>query len=313
VGEPGGETGRLKAEIARSYGLAPVEGWRWIKRGESPAVASLHADGRRLVARLFADEAAAPRAEYVARFMLHLRSVGVEAEEAVRTASGEPSARLPSGVTVVLSRFYADPPMTLPLGAGGARAWGRYVSELHRACRDWSAPSPLASPWLRREPRAIVERALTLAARFRGPRGILEMASERIIGCWDGAPSLRPVHGDLWPGNLLAGPHGLRAIDFAEAGDGPPAIDLATAFRWMPWRDDPTGATMLWDAWLSGYREIGCVSGVELDSVPFVACLQHLIWMIAEVSASTDEAEASWYLGDHSDALRAILATAMDR
>lgn len=104
------ETDRLKAELSRSYGLALIQGWRWIKRGESPAVASLHANGHRFVARLFTDEAAAQKAEYVARFILHLRSVGVEVEEAVRTASGEPSARFPSGVAVVLSRFHAAPP-----------------------------------------------------------------------------------------------------------------------------------------------------------------------------------------------------------
>jgi hypothetical protein len=35
--------------------------------------------------------------------------------------------------------------------------------------------------------------------------------------------------------------------------------------------------------------------------------------MIAEVSTSTDEAESSWYLEDHAGAMRAILATAMNR
>ena len=246
MGESSGETDRLKAEISFSYGLASIEGWRWIKRGESPAVATLHADGRRLVARLFADENAAPRADYISQLNVHLRSVGVEAEEVVRTASWEPFARLSSGMPVILSRFYPDPPMPVPFGAERARAWGRYVSELHNACRDWHAPLPLPSPWLRREPRMVLERALALTANSRGSRGILEMASERIIGCWEGGPSIQPVHGDMWPGNLLSGPHGLRAIDFAEAGQGPRTIDLATAFRWMPWRDDTAGAARSW-------------------------------------------------------------------
>jgi Ser/Thr protein kinase RdoA (MazF antagonist) len=134
------------------------------------------------------------------------------------------------------------------------------------------------------------------------------MASERIIGCWEGASSSQPVHGDLWPGNLLSGPHGLRAIDFAEAGGGPRTIDLATALRWMPWRDDPAGAARSWQAWLAGYTEAGTLSQAELDSVPHVACLQHLIWMEAEVGTSLDLAESSWYIEDHCSAIRALMA-----
>ena len=300
-------TPKLVAEVAGSYGFS-VEDWRWVKQGESPSVAMFLADGRRFVARLFDDDTAAPQAEYISQLGLHLRSVGVEAEEVARTASGEPFARLPGGVPVIVSRFYTDPPMTLPLEAEGVRVWGRYVSGLHDACRDWHAPSPLPSPWLRREPRTVLERALSLAAHSRGPRGILEMASERIIGCWEGAPSIQPVHGDLWPGNLLSGPHGLRAIDFAEAGGGPRTIDLATAFRWMPWSDDPAGAARSWEAWLAGYTEAGTLSQAELDSVPQVACLQHLIWMETEVGASPGGAESSWYIEDHCIAIQALLA-----
>lgn len=146
------------------------------------------------------------------------------------------------------------------------------------------------------------------ATPYRGPRDILERASERIICCWEGDSPIQPVHGDLWPGNLLLGPHGLRAIDFAEAGDGPRTIDLATACRWMPWRDDPAGAARSWEAWLAGYAQVGTFSQAELDSVPHLACLQHLIWMEAEVGASQDGAESSYYIEDHCSAIQALLA-----
>ncbi len=55
-------TARLIAEVACSYGLDSVEDWRWINEGGSPAVAMLHADGRRYVARLFHGEVVLTRA-----------------------------------------------------------------------------------------------------------------------------------------------------------------------------------------------------------------------------------------------------------
>jgi len=308
VGETIKGTARFIDEMAFSYGLSSIEGWRWIKQGESPAVATLSAGGHRFVARLFGDETAVPQADYISQLGLHLGSVGVEAEEVVRAASGEPFARLPSGVPVILSRFYPDPPMPVPFEAERARVWGRYVSGLHNACRDWHRPSVLPSSWLRQEPRMVIERSLALTAHSRGPRGILVNASEHIIHCWEGATATQPVHGDLWPGNLLSGPHGLRAIDFADAGDGPRTIDLATAFRWMPWRDDPSGAARSWEEWLAGYSEVGTLSQAELDAVPPLACLQHLIWMTIEVDASNDAVELSRYVEDHCSAIHALLA-----
>ncbi len=308
MGEANEGMSRFVDEVACCFGLSSIDGWQWIKQGEWPAVAAFHADNRRFVARLFADETAAPQAEYISQLGLHLASVGVEVEEVVRTASGEPFARLTSGVPVILSRYYTDRPMTLPLEAEGAQVWGRYVSVLHNACRDWPAPSPLPSRWVREHPGAILRRALDLARSSSSFASILAEASGRIIRCWEETPAIQPVHGDLWPGHLLGGPHGLMAIDFADAGDGPRTIDLATAFRWMPWRDDPAGATILWDAWLVGYAEAGTLSQAEFDAVPQVACLQHLIWLEAEVGTAPGEAESSWYVEDHCTAIQALLA-----
>jgi Ser/Thr protein kinase RdoA (MazF antagonist) len=149
-----------------------------------------------------------------------------------------------------------------------------------------------------------------MAATVRRTRDILEGNAGRIIACWEGTRAAQPVHGDLWPGNLLAWPHGLRAIDFAEAGDGPRTIDMATAFRWVPWRDDPARAAVSWESWLAGYGEVGVISQAELDSIPPLACLQHLIWMIAEVVTSTGAAESSWYVEDHCSAVQALLSSA---
>ncbi len=308
MGETIEGTARIMVEMASPYGLGPVGDWRWVKEDESPAIAMLRAGGRRYVARLFSGEDALPRAAYISELALHLGSAGVVVEEVVRTASGEPFASPPSGMPMILSHFHPDSPLPVPFDADVARSWGRYVAVMHAACRDWCPPAPLPSPWLRDDPGTVLGRALGLARSTPSFRAMLEDASERIIRCWEGAPATQPVHGDLWPGNLLGGRQGLRAIDFAEAGEGPRTIDLATAFRWMPWRDNPAGAARSWEAWLAGYTEVGTLSQAELDAVPQVACLQHLIWMVAEVGASPGGAESSWYIEDHCSAVQALLA-----
>ena len=226
MAETSEETARLLSDIARSHGLSKVEDWRRIKEGGCPSVGTLLADGRRLVARLFDDESALAWADYMARLAHHLDSTGVDVEQVVPTTSGEPVTLLSGGAPVILSRFYPDPTITVPFDAEDARAWGRYVATLHDACRDWRPPFPIPSPWLHPDPATVLDRSCALAGPFLGPRGILEAASGRIAGCWEGARESRPVHGDLWPGNLLRGPRGLRAIDFAEAGDGPRTSSL---------------------------------------------------------------------------------------
>src|SRR4051794_14820763 len=76
MGDESERTARLVAEIARRFEFAAVEDWRWIKEGESPAVAMIRADGRRYVARTFTDETDAHRADDVAGLLLHLASAG---------------------------------------------------------------------------------------------------------------------------------------------------------------------------------------------------------------------------------------------
>jgi Ser/Thr protein kinase RdoA (MazF antagonist) len=101
------------------------------------------------VARHFADEADLPRADYISRLALHLGSVGIEVEQVIPTVSGEPDARLPGRISVILSHFHPDPSVRVPFDATDARTWGRYVAGMHAACRGWRPPSPLPSPWTR--------------------------------------------------------------------------------------------------------------------------------------------------------------------
>jgi Ser/Thr protein kinase RdoA (MazF antagonist) len=305
-------TARLIAEIARSYGFSSVEEWLWIKEGESPAVAMLQADGRRYVARVFADDAAITRADYISELANHLGSVGISVEEVIQTQPSGSRPRLPNGGAVVLSRYYPDLPLPVPYDSDDAQSWGQYVARMHVACRRWQPSTPLVSPWLRHDPVAVLNRAMGLAGSLRESGSILQEASGRIVGCWDRAAEPHPVHGDLWPGNLLKGSNGLRAIDFAESGDGPHTIDMATALRWMPWRTDPSAAAVLWNSWMTGYSKIGTIRQTELHSVVAVACLQQLVWMLVEVDTSATEAESAWYVADHCQAVASLLSSTIN-
>jgi Ser/Thr protein kinase RdoA (MazF antagonist) len=307
MGDESEMTAKLIAETANLCGLSSVEDWRWIKEGESPAVAELRAGGHRYVARIFSNETDVHRAAYIDELLLHLALHRVDAEEVVPTTSSEPVSHLTNGATVILSPYYSAPPVPVPFDEEDARAWGRYVAGLHAACRGRRPKYGLLTPWLRNDPATVGERALSITASFPMAHGALEDASKRIIGCWDGALATHTVHCDLWPANLLKGPHGLRAIDFAEAGVGPRIIDLAMAFRWMPWREDREGSSQLWATWLAGYLQDREMTDVELVAIPAVACLQQLVWMIKEVCSSQDSSTIAWYVEDHCSAIQALV------
>ena len=123
--------------------------------------------------------------------------------------------------------------------------------------------------------------------------------------------SNQPVHGDLWPGNLLDCGGELAAIDFSESGLGPTAIDAATAYRWMPW-EQRHQASSYWIAWLNGYNESYGGVQFELEHVMALAALQRLRFMIQEVnsclngfdSPGVDPAE---YIIDHLTSIKQFL------
>ena len=120
-----------------------------------------------------------------------------------------------------------------------------------------------------------------------------------------------PVHGDLWPGRVLKTKAGLKAIDFRMSGVGTAAIDMATAFRWMPWRTDAQLAAQTWRAWLDGYGAARPVASRDLGVVPALGALQCLHWLILEM-AEAEQVGAPvehelFYLRDHCESISALM------
>jgi hypothetical protein len=87
---------------------------------------------------------------------------------------------------------------------------------------------------------------------------------------------------------------------------------MATAFRWMPWRDDPDRAAPLWQAWLDGYRSRRAPRDSDLRALPALAALQCAYWLCDEVGEALAEGapkdELLWYVDDHCRTAAALMA-----
>lgn len=299
----------LEAEIAGHYNFKRIEHLCRIGSDTSSSLGSLRADGQDFVVRSYVNTLIAT---YQTELVQWLESAGINVECVKRTALGEAFALLLTGKIVTLFNYYPDPPMSVQFGFVDARTWGRLAALMHNACERWHPSVWLRCKLLETSPKVAIERVIDHPIQVPRCREILRKLVA-LVSTYEpilNAAAFQPVHGDLWPGNILKGAYGLRVIDFGECGDGPRAVDLATAFRWMPWREDPVVAEVLWRTWLSGYREIREPSDIELSSVPALACLQHVSWMMEEISTAEEceSADRSWYIEDHCNAIRAIMA-----
>ena len=309
---------KVEAQIARCYGLKHIENLGWIGAEESLTTAKLRADGKDFIIRLYTDMALV---KFHTELMRRLESVGVNVEQVLPAASGKAYAVLTTGHIVTVFVRYRDPTMSIPFKEDDTRAWGRFVARMHTACQRWHPSVQVRAYLLQKSPQVILRQAMSFAAQIAHCRAILERFGTGIIaGCQrllEDTAAFQPVHGDLWPGNLLKGSAGLRAIDFRESGDGPRAIDLATAFRWMPWSEDATLADALWRTWLAGYREVREPSEIEISSVSSLACLQQLRWLFAEASEASKGVPGygavSCYVEDHCANIEVLLSRAGQR
>jgi Ser/Thr protein kinase RdoA (MazF antagonist) len=301
--------------IAAEYGFGRVAVGEWI--GSQPGrTARIRADGREYVARLYGPDEAEARVPFLAELRDRLRACGLRVERTLRTAAGDAFSRLPSGGAMVLSVRHRGASMRVPFSQRDARRWGRFVARWRVACEGWDSAQRVPAGAVQTAPVALFQEAQSLAKDCDRARGILARWRDSIVVTCESAASdraLEPVHGDLWPGNLLAEARGLRAIDFRASGYAPGAFDVATAFRWMPWRKDTVQAGWRWRAWLSGYRSVRGATLPDLSGVPALACLQHLHFLTEEASAAQrgepGYGDASWYVEDHCDAIDTLLSS----
>lgn len=317
-------------EITCCYGFERIENLHWIRSDELCAIGRLRTDVQEFIVRLYkACSLCEPwtssygsgkdLAIYHTEFICWLESACVNVEHLIRTKSEVAYAFLSTGEIVTLFICYTDPSIPLPLGADDVRAWGRFVARMHAACERWHPSVQVKVRLLKMSPEVTLNRAMSFAAKLPKSRNILEKFGPDIVfGCQRllDIEEFQPVHGDLWPGNLLKGPDGLRAIDFLESGDGPRAVDMATAFRWIC-GEYKEYTDLLWQAWLSGYSEICKPSALEIDSAPALACLQSLYWLIFETSEALKEgaetegwSSPSFYVEDHCSTIETLLLNA---
>jgi hypothetical protein len=114
------------------------------------------------------------------------------------------------------------------------------LADLARLHETFAEEPLLGDPRLRsvtgRELAPLHERSVMLAGELDLPDPLRVLAAdpEPLLAELRSATTL--VHGDAWPGNVLATPDGGRCwIDWEEAGAGHPALDLATWLHGSPW------------------------------------------------------------------------------
>jgi len=305
----------VKAKLLRSsYGLECIEGWRWVP-AEPMNVARLRAEGQEFVARIYDPDTGTGRINFHVEFIEWLQTHGLGGETLVPTAAGKPYARLSNREAAMLLALDEGAFLPVPFEAADARAWGEFTGRLHTCCESWQPNERVGALLLQESPTELLDEACHLTAASSSGRAIMEQWAAAIASDCDrliDAEDAQPVHGCLWPGTLLKGSSGLKVVDVRFSGFGPRAVDMANAFRWMYWRDDPTRAASLWGAWLAGYRECRTPSELELRSLPAVASLWNAYWLIDQVDMAMAEnarkKDIRWYIDDHCTIIKAQMA-----
>ena len=295
------------------YGLDAIESWRWVP-AEPEHVARFACEGREFALRVCESES---DVQYQADYMMELHRHDLAGERTVLTSQGEPHVTLSHEKILVLCHIEPGSLMDVPFGAEGARTWGRLTAEIHLAGSRWRPQRSVKTLFARTAPDRALAEAERLAKLNDQCRETLDRHGNEIVRGARVAMAHDtpiPVHGDLWPGRILKTEAGLKAIDFRTSGIGPPAIDMATAFRWMPWRKDARLAAQTWRAWLDGYESVRPVVLRDLDVVPALGALQCLHWLVVEMTEAKQEGappeHEAFYLRDHSEAICALMSNA---
>lgn len=267
----------------------------------------------RLVARIYSGKRTNDRASFIVELLKWLQAQGVLAEEIVSGKSGNGFTALDSDAVLVVFRWREGTPFELTT-LQDYYAWGAYMGRLHLATSRVQSITPYNTPLTSMEPASLFAEAQRLSRLDPECEQVLLHLEERIVQGTRSAFAqgrTQPVHGDLWPGNLLQCGRGLAAIDFSESGLGPISIDVATAYRWMPWEQGHQ-ASSNWAAWFDGYSEECGDVQVKVEHVMTLAALQHLRFMIEEVNNclngfDTPGADPIEYVTDHVTSIRQFL------
>lgn len=295
------------------YRLGSRASLRWRECLSEERVGFCETSRGRYVVRLYAGTDS-PKARFLGQFLPFLQAHGVEAERIVRSQSGQPVSRLPSGESLIVYQFHPGSQLSTECQSD-YQTWGRYVGRLHRvgqtfgATEEWPAPltSLPAERWLADALAGF--RSVTAEAQI-----LLDCRPHILQVYSDPDACCVAVHGDLWPGNLLVGRDGPRAIDFADTGIAPLAVDLATAFRWLPW-DRPELARQQWGWWLRAYEEEWRGPLPAQPTVAAWAMLQQVRYLVEEVESCLDGRDGPGvrpvdYVTDHAAKLRQLLSVA---
>jgi Ser/Thr protein kinase RdoA (MazF antagonist) len=124
------------------------------------------------------------------------------------------------------------------------------------------------------------------------------------------------VHGDLHLENVRFEGERPSLIDFACAGDGPFAYDLACYWRKRLLAQDGDAAPAEWSAFLAGYGAVRALSAEELAVIPALACLR-AVWVMGLPALPSEAWGAAWltdpaYFAGHMEMIRRFARVAAE-
>lgn len=114
-----------------------------------------------------------------------------------------------------------------------------------------------------------------------------EIARERLAQLDSGASSYGLTHGDLVPDNILAGPAGLRVVDFDDCGASWYGFELATSI--FPLSGSPAFEPAR-DAYVEGYGAVSSIAALQLEAMPdflMARALSYLGWPVGRPEMET--------------------------
>jgi Ser/Thr protein kinase RdoA (MazF antagonist) len=227
---------------------------------------------------------------------------------------GQAVSELSSGESLVVFQFHAGSPLPTECQSD-YQTWGTYVGRLHRVGRLFHPHGEWPATLVSRPPGRWLESAWACVQAETEEAQILLACRAHILQASNAANGYcSVVHGDLWPGNILVNQGYPRAIDFSEGGLAPLVLDLATAFRWLPW-EQPDLARQRWVWWLQGYEAEWRGPLPAESAVVSWAMLQQVRYLVEEVTACLEgrdgpEVIPTDYITDHAARLQRLLSVA---
>ena len=280
--------------VSKAYAFGEVAECELLRRSFNQVYGLRFADGRRVVARLSAERPrGAPKIEYEAALLGHLRARNVPVANCLPTANGTVATMvtLPEGERPLMLFEHLEGGMTgddLP----DVEAFGRGLAMFHDAAQDFVATDShytLDLNHLLESPLRLLLTAPTMTEVLRAQFTGLEDRLHHRISSMEGLTHV-VCHGDSHGQNNFVSPgqneeRVASFFDFDDAGPGYLAFELAV-YAWSLHPRSVSGqldekALIRWQHFIAAYNKVRPIPAADLQAIPSFMAVRHF-WLLGE-------------------------------